>query len=344
MEKTNDSATQNKQRSLREESVDPSFSCRHYRKESIVTLVGGDERQLAVSRFLTEAGYKVRAMGLGYGESMSVSDSAMPRGIRLYHRIAGALEGCDAVVLPYPASRDGLTVPCPMEEGLTVSWDSIMAALRGRRGVTVFGGRIPTVWAEMLQKEGIRAVDYEENESFLQKNAYLTAEAAVMTAMGLTDIAILHSKVAVLGYGRIGRELANLLGAWGADVTVMARRAESRLEAEAHGFETLDVADTMQLCTGYDVIFNTVPAVVLTREALLAMPCDTLIVELASSPGGLDPKGANEAALRCGLQIIRAPGLPGRYAPKDAGRAVAECILESFHSPTVATASGEVTV
>lgn len=321
-----------------------SFSCRQHKEKHIVTLVGGDERQLAVSRFLAEAGYNVRAMGLGHGESVAVSDSAMPRGIRLYHRVAGALEGCDAVVLPYPASRDGMTVPCPMEEGMTVSWDSVLSALRGRKEVTVFGGRIPAAWSEALKKEGICIVDYEDNEMFLQKNAYLTAEGAVMTAMGLTDRAILHSKVAVIGYGRIGRELCRLLGAWGAHVTVVARRAESRREAEMQGITALDVSDRMRLSAGYDVIFNTVPAKVLDRETLAAMPCDTLVIELASAPGGLDPEGAKEAALRCGLQIIRAPGLPGRYAPQDAGRAVAECILETLRASVTASEGGEVTV
>ena len=321
-----------------------SFSCHQHKEKHILTLVGGDERQLAVSRFLSEAGYNVRAMGLGHGESVAVSDSDMPRGIRLYHRITGALDGCDSVVLPYPASRDGMTVPCPMEEGMTVSWDSIMSALRGRKEVTVFGGRIPTAWVESLKKEGIRAVDYEDSEAFLQKNAYLTAEGAVMTAMGLTDRAILHSKVAVIGFGRIGRELCKLLGLWGADVTVVARRIESRREAEAQGFAALDISEKMRLSAGYDVIFNTVPAKVLDRETLTAMPCGTLLIELASAPGGLDPEGAKEAALRCGLQIIRAPGLPGRYAPRDAGRAVAECILENLHASVTASEGGEVTV
>ncbi len=344
MEKTNQKIPDARDPTVYKQAEKSSFPGCQHKGKSIVTLVGGDERQLAVSRFLTEAGCKVRAMGLGHGESMAVSDSAMPRGIRLYHRIAGALEDCDAVVLPYPASRDGMTVPCPMEEGMTVSWDSVMSALRGRKDVTVFGGRIPVAWMEALKKEGIRTVDYEDNEAFLQKNAYLTAEGAVMTAMGLTGQAILNSRVAVIGYGRIGRELSRLLGAWGADVTVVARRIESRLEAQTQGFTALDVSDRMQLCMGYDVIFNTVPAQILDRETLTAMPCDTLIIELASAPGGLDPEGAKEAALRCGLQIIRAPGLPGRYAPKDAGRAVAECILESFHTPNAKAGNGEVTV
>ena len=343
MENKHDSRLENAGSTVKKTVVEPSSCCEH-RNETIVTLVGGDERQRAVSASLAKVGFRVHAMGLGSGEGMRPGDSTLPRGIRLYYRISGALEGCAAVVLPYPASRDGVTIPCPMEEGMTVSWDSVLAALRGRTDVTVFGGRIPAAWVESLQKEGIRVVDYEENEAFLQKNAYLTAEAAVMTAMELTDKAILHSKIAILGYGRIGKELAELLGAWGAEVTVVARRPESRAEAEERGLDTLDVTEKIHLCTGYDVIFNTVPARLLDRETLLAMPCNTLIVELASSPGGLDPEGVREAALRCGLQIIRAPGLPGRYAPEDAGRAIAECILELWQPTSAQREDGEVKV
>ena len=344
MEERNDSTNGYTKSMMQHSAEQPLHSCRDHRNKRIVTLLGGDERQRAVSQFLSQAGFQVHAMGLGSGEGILPENNDIPRGVRLYYRISGALEGCDAVVLPYPVSRDGVTVPCPMEEGMTVSWDSVMAALRGRKNVTVFGGRIPTAWVDALHKEGIRAVDYEDNEAFLQKNAYLTAEGAVMTAMELTDKAILHSKVAILGYGRIGKELAELLGAWGAEVTVVARRPESRAAAEERGFDTLDIAEKIRLCTGYDVIFNTVPAQILDREILLTMPCNTFIIELASSPGGLDPEGVREASLRCGLQIIRAPGLPGRYAPEDAGRAIAECILELWKPTSVRNENGEVTV
>lgn len=60
-----------------------------------------------------------------------------------------------------------------------------------------------------------------------------------MTAMELTDTALLGSRMAVIGYGRIGQFLARLLLAMGVSVTVCARRAESLAFARGDGCATL---------------------------------------------------------------------------------------------------------
>ena len=72
----------------------------------------------------------------------------------------------------------------------------------------------------------------------------------------------------------------------------------------------------------YDVIFNTVPAPVLTAQALSRQRWGTLLLELASPPGGID----REAARRFGLRVVDAPGLPGRLSPKAAGELIKEAV------------------
>ncbi len=295
-----------------------------------LALLGGDARQLAVSAFLAEAGYEIRLMGLGDAEDGALSPPIgppLPKGIKVYHRLDRALEGASAIVLPYPATKDGATVFCPLDTHHTITLAEVGAHVQKHPEVRVFGGRMPAPWVSKLRTAGCLITDYEDSEAFLIKNARLTAEGAIMTAMELTDTALLGAPMAVIGYGRIGQLLAHLLTVLGARVTVVARREESRAEAAAMGCHTLPPARMTELCTGYEVIFNTVPAVMLDKALLTALPCRTKIIELASAPGGLDPEGVTEATRRCGLQVIRAPSLPGRYAPKDAGEAIAACIL-----------------
>ena len=165
----------------------------------------------------------------------------------------------------------------------------------------------------------------------------------------LTDTALLGSRMAVIGYGRIGQFLARLLLAMGVSVTVCARRAESLAFARGDGCATLPLRSDGQaagmsaLAHGYDVIFNTVPAPVLGRRLLEETDPRTLILDLASAPGGVDPEasalfaaggeGASGPAGRAGLpwhaclRIVRAPSLPGRYAPATAGNVLADAIL-----------------
>jgi dipicolinate synthase subunit A len=72
-----------------------------------------------------------------------------------------------------------------------------------------------------------------------------------------------------------------------------------------------------------DVIFNTVPAMILTGEMLENVSTEAVIIDLASAPGGTDFQAAN----RLGIKAVLAPGLPGRVAPKTAGRILARTIL-----------------
>ena len=77
-------------------------------------------------------------------------------------------------------------------------------------------------------------------------------------------------------------------------------------------------------CAGdFDVIFNTVPAEVLDRNVLEQIPDDTLIIDLASKPGGVDFSAAKEL----GKKVIWALSLPGKTAPITSGRIIKETIL-----------------
>ena len=47
-----------------------------------------------------------------------------------------------------------------------------------------------------------------------------------------------------------------------------------------------------------DVVFNTIPPVVLTREILEKMAKEALIIDIASSPGGVDFQAAADLNIR----------------------------------------------
>lgn len=157
-----------------------------------------------------------------------------------------------------------------------------------------------------------RGLPYYENEGYSIKNAALTAEGAVALVMQRRAAPILGMAVLVVGYGRVGQQLAWRLAALGARVTVAARRAESRALAECQGYLSVDI---INICGTYDVVVNTVPAPVL-RGGFSGALC----VELASAPGGW----ADDTP------VLYAPGLPGKYAPKQAALILREAIYETI--------------
>ena len=73
----------------------------------------------------------------------------------------------------------------------------------------------------------------------------------------------------------------------------------------------------------YDIIFNTIPALILDEEILSNVKKDALIIDLASKPGGVD----FEAAKALGVRVIWALSLPGKVAPVSSGAIIKDTIM-----------------
>lgn len=160
--------------------------------------------------------------------------------------------------------------------------------------------------------------DLLEDEEYLVDVAYMTAEGAVAAAMAASEAMICSSAALVVGWGRIGRALTELLLSLGAHVTVLTRRPGAWAEIEALGAHATPTERAAEAVRGKDIIFSTPPALVLDEEALAHAEKSALIIDLASPPYGVDL----EAARALGIRAWREPGLPGRYCPENAARAI----------------------
>jgi len=106
----------------------------------------------------------------------------------------------------------------------------------------------------------------------------------------------------------------------GAHVTGVARKPSNLARAVEMGFRAVQLADLENEISRAEIIFNTVPHLILDRVMLEKVARDTVIVDLASIPGGTD----FEYAALLGIKALLAPGLPGIVAPKTAGRILAQ--------------------
>ena len=186
---------------------------------------------------------------------------------------------------------------------------------------------MPIKFLEEAARKGIKTVDYFDSESFQIKNAYTTAEAALNIAMNSLLKNIRGARFAVTGYGRISKQLVRLLRMLDASVTVAARKESDLTWAKLCGCEVLNISGreaVSVLSTGYDVIFNTVPYLLFDEEFLRNVDKKTLLIELASSPGGIDVS----AAKKLKSAVLWAASLPGKYAPESAGELIAECVRD----------------
>ncbi len=72
----------------------------------------------------------------------------------------------------------------------------------------------------------------------------------------------------------------------------------------------------------YDLIFNTVPHIIFDPKMLLRCVKNTVIIDLASEPGGVDFKFAE----KIGITAIQALALPGKFFSKTAGEIIKNTI------------------
>ncbi len=168
---------------------------------------------------------------------------------------------------------------------------------------------------------------YARSETYQIANAALTAEAAA--ALLGQEQTLKNARILLLGWGRVGSLTAESLRAAGAVVTAADRSAEKRAWAAARGYAVADTETLEAELPGADVIVNTIPVPILNARRLRETKGDVLLLELASSPGGIDAAAAREL----GRKYLDAPGLPGRYSPERAARILRDAVYETMKQP-----------
>ncbi len=182
--------------------------------------------------------------------------------------------------------------------------------------ITVVGGNLthPAL-------AGYTAMDLMKDAQYLAANAAITADCALRVAAPLLTTAFADSPTLIIGWGRIGKCLGQLLKAIGADVTVAARKETDRAMLRALGFHAADTANLAGNLSRFRLIFNTVPQMLLS-ETQLASCGQCVKIDLASRPG------------MGGDDVIRANGLPGVRAPESSGKLIAETVLRRLREET----------
>lgn len=278
-----------------------------------IAVLGGDLRQAALSSLLAADFYECAVFGLDGADTGAATHSA---------DLEGALRGASAVVLPLPVSRDGKTVNAPLCQG-RLKLKDVNALIPAC--VPVLGGLIR---AEDFPGKAV--FDYY-GEELQTLNGIPTAEGAIAIAMSELPTTLHGTKTLILGFGRVGKALGLALRGLGAVVSAATRNASERAFCEVLGFEALNYASLASEAGAFGLVFNTVPAPVLTESVLRNLPDGVPVIDLASAPGGVDAMSAE----RLGKKLIRAPGLPGKVAPVTAGAYIGKAVYSILREENV---------
>lgn len=280
-----------------------------------IAVIGGDARQLEIIRKLTELDARLSLIGFE----------------QLDHAFTGAVKekldevdfsNMDALILPVPGTNlEGQVETIFSNEKVILTGEMLM---KTPEHCTIYSG-ISNSYLNGITKEAKRnLVQLFERDDVAIYNSIPTVEGTIMMAIQHTDFTIHGSKISILGLGRVGMSVARTFHALGAKVKVGARKTEHLARITEMGLTPFQLSDIEKEVRDTDILINTIPLLIVTASVISKLPAHTLIIDLASKPGGTDFRYAEKR----GIKALLAPGLPGIVAPKTAGQILANTLAQ----------------
>lgn len=260
-----------------------------------ISFIGGDLRTVRLIELYRNEKNIIKTFGLEKSKEIINKEK--------FNSISESIENSDLIVSSIPFSKDSKNVFMPLSE-IELSIDEFFYNIKNN---IIIAGSIP----ENIKKENNKIYDFMEYEELAVSNVIATSEGAIQIAMENTEQTLHNSKVLILGFGRIGKILAKNLNALGAKVTCEARKESDLAWINAYGYDFLELKYLDKNINKFDIIFNTIPKMILDKNKLSKVKRNVLIIDLASKPGGTDFKECD----KLGIKYNFALGLPGKVAP-----------------------------
>ena len=290
-----------------------------------IAVIGGDDRELILVSELVKRGATVVVAGFPRGK--------VSYGAFVVNNVEEACKDTEVLILPLPGTNEKGEIRAVYAEQELILTEKAIASVASNAVIVIGSAR--KFLKDWAGKYGLNLLEIVEMDEVAILNSIPTAEGAIQIAMEETATTIHGSKTCVIGFGRVGITMARTLKALGSEVTVVARNSGQLARAYEMGCTRAVYEDLHEIMNHTDIVFNTVPTMVLDRNILKYANPDVLIIDLATQPGGTDFEAANTF----GLKAILAPGLPGKVAPVFAGKILADVIPRMLI--TELTKSGE---
>lgn len=280
-----------------------------------IAVIGGDARQLEIIRKLTESDARVSLIGFE----------------QLDHAFTGAVKekldevdfsNIDAIILPVAGTNLEGQVETIFSNEKVVLTEDILA--KTPEHCTIYSGISNSFLNGIVDQTGRNLIQLFSRDDVAIYNSIPTVEGTIMMAIQHTDFTIHGSNVAILGLGRCGMSIARAFHALGAKVKVGARKSEHLARITEMGLEPFHLTDVEKEITDTDILINTVPQLIVAAGVIAKLPPHTLIIDIASKPGGTDFRYAEKR----GIKALLAPSLPGIVAPKTAGQILADVLIQ----------------
>ena len=284
-----------------------------------IAVLGGDEREKILIKTLVKNNFKISVL--------SKQRLIKHNNITYSDKIKKVISDAEVVIAPLSGTDDNNYLKNVFTDQ-KVKIDEKTISFFSANTLFIIGSVSEKI-KKMLQKREVILVETADLDQLAILNAIPTAEGALNIAITETPFTIHGSQILVLGLGRVGLTLGWRLKALGAKVYAATRNKKAKARGQEQGLIMIDYKKLHSYLPEMDIVFNTVPAMILTPDYIKLLKQKALIVDLASYPGGTD----FEACAEQNIKALLAPGLPGKVAPESAGKILAEIIPEIIEQP-----------
>lgn len=301
-------------------------------------IVGGDLRILYLAKLLKKEGHNVKIFGF---DKIPLNEFQNLR-IEIATSIYDAND-VDIIISSIPLSIDGENIYAP--------YSSRQIPLSALEGKNFIAGKITEDIINKIyknekdnyivndskelidtvnittKKQNITLYDILKDEPNVILNTLPTAEGAIAKAIEDTSFNITNANVLVLGFGNVGKILCKKLKDLGANVYAEARKKTDLAWIEVYGYTPIPIEELKENICKMDIVFNTVPHMMLDKSTLILMSKETLIIDLASKPGGVDFETAKKLEIKAYLYS----GIPGKIAPETSAEYILKYVNDKLN-------------
>ncbi|WP_130806926.1 dipicolinate synthase subunit DpsA [Senegalia massiliensis] len=275
-----------------------------------ISIIGGDKRSIELIKLISKKN-TVKIYGFDkYDKKLDIKESKT---------LEEAIKESDIIICPLPFHKENKYIYSPFSSE-KIEINSLLKLIDKKQ--ILFGGKFNSEFIKECKTKNINIVDYFDREELKILNAIPTTEGAIAIAINNLPITIHNSNTLILGYGRIGKILSKILYSFGANTNVVTRNKSDIAWINANGYNAIDIKNLNENLSNIDIIFNTIPNTILKENQLIKLNKNTLIIDIASYPGGIDFEKAKELD----LNVKWALGIPGKVAPTTAGKIIHDTI------------------
>ena len=270
-----------------------------------VLIIGGDKRFVCLKDTLIKNNYNVNSIFLNHKDEELTN-----------------INDYNVILLPIPFSKNNLlNAPFYTKE---IHLNTIINMLKDFKGKII--GGLNESNEKLLKENNLNCLNILKDENFTLINAIITAEGAISKLIIENEESLFESNVCILGYGRVSKALSRRLDPLCKNLTIYNNPSTNYTYTKIDNIKSKTIDNFKNDAKNYQIIINTIPSLIINESILNSLNPSTLIMDLASLPGGVDFKKSNEK----NIKTLHYLGIPGKISSKSASNAIFTFFTENI--------------